>query len=183
MNFIFRRKEMRKYLLLATTAMLFAGNAMAGSVETGGQSAILNVQVNVQGACQITEASDFNYGNVWLTADASDAELEMSSEGTITTSSDYIAKFDEYGTPGSFKIECPDGVSASWNAGCAEGLDSGSGVCRLAIGDDSVYITVNEQGSVTTSSETVYLPSKLRLDKEAIGNDFDAPAVKVTLSY
>ena len=178
---------MRKYLLLATTAMLFAGNAMAYDIAENGQSAILNVKVNVHGSCMITEAEDFNFGNVWLTPDASDARLSMTTDGTITKAAnpEYIAKFDATGTAGSFKIECPDGLSATWQAGCVEGYGP-SGNCYLSLEKQSAGQLFLDNKSGTTSEgadETISIPSTLALNKGAIGKNFDTPAVKVIISY
>lgn len=178
---------MRKYLLLATTAMLFAGNAMAGSIADNGESAILNVKVNVQGSCMITEAEDFDFGNVWLTPDASDARLSMTTAGAITKAAnpEYIAKFDSTGTAGSFKIKCPDGLSATWQADCVDGYGS-SGNCYLSLESQGAgQLSIDNQGGTTSegADETISIPSTLSLSKGAIGKNFETPAVKVTISY
>lgn len=178
---------MRKYLLLATTAMLFAGNAMAASVATDGQSAILNVKVNVESPCQITEASDFNYGSVWLRPDVQEAKLSMASNGGITKTggNEYIAKFDETGTPGSFKVQCAEGLTATWNAGCVEGYGCSGNCCLSAGSSNEGHLEISTSSGVTSvgADETIYLASSLTLHEDAIGENFDAPVVMVTLSY
>ena len=93
---------MKKYLLLATTAMLFAGNAMAGTVAGDGQSAEMNIKAIITQKITITNVDDMNFGKVVLG--------DLDGDGGYT-------KLVTLGTDGTLTPEGTSQVIGTGNAG------------------------------------------------------------------
>jgi hypothetical protein len=111
---------MRKYLLLATTAMLFSTNAMAAS--TDGNSATVNLKATIGQVCTFTNAADMDFKTIVLKPGTGESvDFTMSSDGTVSTSSERVITFTTAGTPGSITVHCPAGLTANASASCADG--------------------------------------------------------------
>ena len=170
---------MKKYLLLAATAMLFSTNAMAdNSVNSE-----VGVSISISSSCSISKTHDMDFGAVVLdNVFSSDATLLMEPGGTITTSSESIVDHDDAGTVGGVEIACgPVG----------EGDSAVSVEITTSWDDDhlssSLDLYNDERGSVSSFGST-----NGSEDFEVIGSTTISPGVNggshygtavVTLSY
>ena len=153
----FRRKIMKRYLLLATTAMFMAGNAMAGSIAPDGQSATIGVSVGMTAVDFISGATDIDFGTLLTDGNGEEEDLvRMSTDGTMTKLGSHLLYVPATGTAGTltlssygrstgFAIECAFNgadISASSNNQCPlEGASaSGFSIKKVTIaGSDGSY--------------------------------------------
>lgn len=103
--------KMKKYLLLATTAMLFNTSAMAGSIDPTSGHAIINASVTVAQVCSYEVTQDMDFKNVVVGPHDKEVALSMASDGTITKVADWVKRFDEDGQPGIVTYNCGSDVT------------------------------------------------------------------------
>ncbi|MEE6207244.1 MAG: hypothetical protein VZR95_04230 [Alphaproteobacteria bacterium] len=173
---------MRKYLLLATTAMLFSTNAMAASYDDA--SATVNLKATIGQGCTFKNAADMDFKTIVLKPGSGESvELSMSSDGTVSTSSERVITFTTAGTPGSITVHCPTGLTANASAGCANGYSESCGTCSFDAKGKSAAIRPSLDTGTVTGDQTVTFGGTLTVTDDVGTLSIDEPIVKVTLSY
>jgi uncharacterized protein YrrD len=185
---------MRKYLLLATTAMLFAGNAMAGSIADNKQSATINAIAEIHAVARIEAVSDLNFGKMLLdpTIPVDSVLVSMGDDGVVTTElTDDVVIVDD---AGSFGGACAsDGMSgnARFTVTCANGTGNPleGGKCALgstgySIGDVTGVSFTSPAGKCVANPISEGFKANLYKSEETpMYGVINEAALKVTLSY
>jgi len=185
---------MKKYLLLATTALLATNVANAGTVGPGGQSATIGASVEIGLAPQITGVTDMDFGQLNLTEECKDANkclIATITGGEVVTTPDWVIPkgtvhaaeisgigntyFDDTHT---FTYSCPTG-KGNLTDGCHLNLDPS---------DPSVGYTLylKDFNVVGHGSGTTLIGAKLYVPKDfsgQIGDGTYTGSFLVTLNY
>ena len=134
---------MKKYLLLATTAMLFAGNAMAGTVAGDGQSAEMNIKAIITTKITITNIDDMNFGKVVMPSlpggDGNTKLVTLGTDGSLTPEGDAIVIGT--GNAGVVTVTPTDTSNdVQFDFSCGEDIDN---YCELMSGSGSELRVIN----------------------------------------
>ena len=143
---------MRKYLLLATTAMLFAGNAMAGSIADNNQSATINATAEIHAVAKIEAVSDLNFGKMLIdpAIPVDSVLVSMGNDGVVTTGlTDEVVIVDDAGSVGGACASDSSSGNARFTVTCANGTGNPLEGDKCALGDTGYSI-----GDVTTADFT-----------------------------
>ena len=179
---------MKRYLLLASVAgCLMSTNAMAGSIATDGQSAVVNVKARIVSADTISSVQDIDFGTIAVVGDywhESDNRpiATISTAGSVTTSdADIIIRSSTPSQNGAVtfsseahnvSIVCAGDESLDATESTRCGCAGGSGLCF---------------GKVTTETDgkTIKLGATAYTESQAftVYGDIDRPAFRVTLQY
>ena len=176
---------MKKYLLLASVAgcLLNAGNAMADT----GQSAVVNVSVDIQHGCTIESFDSISFGEVLLDPDKETTTIHMDSDGDLTSSDAlYVNKADGV-SRGVISIIC--GSNVPFNIDVQEESLTSMELSNISylLGTETFNIDGTHNGSDFydgQSYKNIYIFGDLEIQNQYVteGNHSE-PALTFTLQY
>lgn len=176
---------MKKYLLLATTAMFMAGNAMAGSIATDGRSATIGVTAKLEEAASIIEVNDMDFktmisGNVNISGDL----VRMDTSGTITKISEDIISFSEDGTKGEIQVDYFTQISGIDITCAATGVDISANTNNKCYLNENNEMYIKKVTMQQGTSGWYSFGATLGLEENGGEQDIqNVQAIKVTLQY
>ena len=174
---------MKKYLLLASTALLFSTNAWAGEITDAGHSATVNAKVTLTDATIIDYVSDMDFGTLVLGSSfaSETAVARVRSDGGGTATLDILSEdiVSHSGTPAVGVVASNEGYLVINEITCADGTATTAG-CTLAEGVTIKDITYPTGGcSGCDIGATLYLQGIY----QGSYNVLDVPALKVHVAY
>ena len=176
---------MKKYLLLATTAMFMAGNAMAGSIATDGQSATIGVTAKLEILATIMSVSDMDFktmtsDNEYISGDL----VRMDTEGIITKISGDITSFSDTGTRGEIGVANETLVSGVDITCAATEADISANTDTKCYLDENDKMYIKKVTVSSLSSGSYRFGATLGLEENGGPQDIQGvEAIKVTLQY
>ena len=179
---------MKKYLLLAATAMLFSTNAMATTYpDLDDQTATVTVKADIIPVCKfINTESDITIGTIYVFPGDDDFEVTVDASECYPYSSDSGIYIDDSGAPegqgscAQFITSCPYGDSTSFSLSCISGGSVSDG-CSIGSSDytfaPDAYTFDDGSGKMVRIAGTFKGP---RPSSEVNLND---AAILVTINY
>ena len=181
---------MKKYFLLAGTALLISGQAWAGSIATDKQSATVNLKATLRSVdSKILTVTDIDFGT--LVFDGTDATFTMDNAGNITATGASVLSSPATGTPGHVEVSYSGGYP-DLSVSCADAEQSSHDVqttgCSFEFGTSGIAIFKTDRTTLSTRgfSGHAYFGGSIKITDmpESMGTySVNEPIIKLTLSY
>ena len=160
---------MKKYLLLAATAMLFSTNARA---ELENQTANVNINASVVPICEFEVSSgNIEFGTIYVNDEFT---VELSSDGEINSTSESVIDIDDNHNSAYISTTCS---YPTFTVSCVNGGSTSTG-CNIGDTDYKIIPSSGSNNMGTWVSGTLTGPKP-----DSTVNLTNSTALLLTLSY